>query len=86
MAEPEDGRASGRHGGGTTGPRCPRCGADDAWPIVYGLPDWASVERGEWDGRVMGGCIVADDNPTRECQACDHRWQHPADLLDADLP
>lgn len=64
-----------------TGPTCPRCGASDAWPIAYGMPDPASVERGDWDGFVIGGCVVSEDNPTRECQACGHRWQHVDDQV-----
>ena len=69
----------GMTGPGTDRITCPRCGSGDVWPIVYGMPDPDSVARGGWDGLVMGGCVVDPDNPTRACQACHHRWQHPGD-------
>ena len=53
---------------------CPSCGSVDVAQIVWGLPDeelFASAERGEV---ALGGCIVTDADPNRECRQCGVRW------------
>ena len=41
---------------------------------------------GGLDAWPMEGCWITPENPTRECQACHHRWQHPgAELWPEDL-
>ncbi len=51
-------------------PPCPRCGARDPVPIVYGYPD---LELGEAERRgevILGGCLVGPESPEFECRAC----------------
>ena len=49
---------------------CPRCGAADLVPVIYGYPDaelFAREERGEV---VLGGCVVTPDAPALVCRRC----------------
>lgn len=48
---------------------CPVCGTTDPRAIVYGMP---TSRPPPW--MALGGCIIVDDHPTRECRACSHRW------------
>lgn len=53
---------------------CPQCGEDEAVEIVYGLPGpelMASAARGHV---VLGGCEIAQGQPTHACKNCDHEW------------
>ncbi len=55
-------------------PPCPRCGAHETVPIVYGHPSAEAFEAAERDEIVLGGCVVTPDLPIWLCRACDHRW------------
>jgi ribosomal protein L40E len=51
-------------------PACPRCGARDVVPVVYGLPApeaTAAEDRGEL---VLGGCLVGDEDAELVCRQC----------------
>lgn len=65
-------------------PRCPVCGACDAWPIGYGLP-WpmppesslVRCQHGHTVVRrprraVLGGCCIGPDMPRWHCERCGH--------------
>ena len=60
---------------------CPRCGADHAIPIIYGLPSREGVERVQRGERVLGGCMVSVDSPRWQCRACGHRFGDHEDAL-----
>ena len=52
---------------------CPRCGANDAKPIAYGLPDVGTHER--LSGVVVfAGCCVPEQPPRFACGRCDRTW------------
>jgi len=56
---------------------CPKCGSRDIVPIRYGLPGpemTAAADRGEIE---LGGCCVANDDPTLYCKACKERFGAP---------
>lgn len=55
-------------------PVCPNCGARAVVPIVYGYPG-AALMADSLAGRVaLGGCVLHEGSPTRQCGACQHRW------------
>jgi hypothetical protein len=44
---------------------------------MYGYPSretFEAVQRGEFPGVAIGGCVVDDSNPVWACPACEHRW------------
>ncbi|MDD2229543.1 MAG: hypothetical protein PHY48_09040 [Candidatus Cloacimonetes bacterium] len=53
---------------------CPRCSSKDVLPIEYGYPGIEMMEDSENGKIVLGGCCVSDNDPTRECQKCKHRF------------
>ena len=53
---------------------CPSCRSTDTTGIVYGL---ALVS--DDDDRVLGGCMVSDEDPTMACRSCNHRWGRRGD-------
>jgi hypothetical protein len=42
--------------------------------IVYGLPSLELADAADRGEIVLGGCIVEDDNPNRECRRCGAQW------------
>jgi hypothetical protein len=44
--------------------------------ILYGLPHFSPELERELDERrvVLGGCVVFDDSPRRQCADCGHQW------------
>ena len=56
--------------------RCPECGSGRVARILYGLPHFSEeLERKLEAGEVvLGGCMISDDDPTRQCAECGHRW------------
>ncbi len=57
--------------------KCPQCGSSKIAEIMYGLPDFSSEELNKdvEEGRiVLGGCIVAPDNPRWKCKDCEAAW------------
>lgn len=61
---------------------CPKCGAAEVVPIVYGTESPSGKTIADiYAGRVaVGGCIVTDDDPKWRCFACEaeiHRADHP---------
>lgn len=55
---------------------CPRCGAGDVIPVVYGYPSpdmWEAEQRGEI---VLSGCIVSSGFPTWQCGKCSSDGAH----------
>ena len=57
-------------------PLCPACGSMRVVPIVYGYPAFERATDAEKGLVVLGGCCVDEENPTRACLDCDHRWGH----------
>jgi hypothetical protein len=53
---------------------CPLCGRREAVEIVYGLPDHEGVAVAERGEIVLGGCVVAPDDPTVQCRSCGSTW------------
>lgn len=52
---------------------CPSCGAAEARPIVYGMPDLTFYER--VDGRVaFYGCCLPEVLHRWRCGGCGHEW------------
>ena len=49
--------------------RCPVCGGPTV-PVVYGYPDHELFEAAERGEVVLGGCVIFDDQPERECLRC----------------
>jgi hypothetical protein len=56
------------------GPDCPKCGAADAMPILFGLPTHEGMLEAYRGDAVLGGCCVDGSEPTHQCRACDHRF------------
>jgi len=54
--------------------RCPRCGAADPVPILYGMPTEKAGEAAARGELVLGGCAVDSDAPDRRYWACGHQW------------
>lgn len=53
---------------------CPRCGAQNTVPIVYGYPAPATEEAARRGEIVLGGCIIGPEAPVWACPACGHEW------------
>ena len=50
---------------------CPRCGVDAPMiPIVFGYPMPETFEAADRGELILGGCLVAGENPTHRCSAC----------------
>ena len=54
--------------------QCPKCGSENAIPIVYGLPGAELFKQAEAGKVKLGGCCVEDDSPEYYCNDCDHEW------------
>ncbi len=54
--------------------RCPRCGAADSVPILYGMPTGKAGQAAARGELVLGGCAVGPDAPDWQCRACGHKW------------
>jgi hypothetical protein len=50
------------------------CGGEEM-EIVYGLPGQELAEAAERGEVALGGCIIEDENPNRECRQCGRRWR-----------
>jgi hypothetical protein len=48
---------------------CPSCDGQLRW-ILYGMPTDAVNAAADRGGYILGGCCVADDAPTHECELC----------------
>jgi len=55
---------------------CPNCGAGDWIPILYGFPGEEAMEASKRGEVALGGCVIGETNPTRECKRCGTRWGH----------
>jgi hypothetical protein len=49
------------------------CGGEEM-EIVYGLPDQELAEAAERGEVALGGCVLEDENPNRQCRQCGYRW------------
>jgi hypothetical protein len=49
---------------------CPRCGATDAVPVLYGYPGPEMADASERGDIRLGGCMVWSEAPDYECRAC----------------
>ena len=49
------------------------CGGEGV-EIVYGLPGLELAEAAERGEVTLGGCVIEDDDPDRQCRVCGHRW------------
>jgi transposase-like protein len=47
---------------------CPFCQSDSVKEIVYGLPDFSTID---FDRYQVGGCCVAPDDPRYKCLNCE---------------
>jgi hypothetical protein len=61
---------------------CPSCGASDAVPILYGMPDPEGVRAAEAGLVHLGGCVLTVDSPTAHCLRCGHDWPSGSRLGD----
>ena len=43
-------------------------------PIVYGLPGREAFEAEQRGELVLGGCVIEEGGPTRQCVECGERW------------
>jgi hypothetical protein len=82
------GGVAGTSGGLPPGATCPRCGAGDLRPILYGLPTPQAFDAAARGQLVLGGCVVSDDGPTVACvhggtRYSDRPWGHDAEVSDA---
>ncbi|MDP7418914.1 MAG: hypothetical protein QF483_03425 [Gammaproteobacteria bacterium] len=59
---------------GESAGKCPECGSLSTVPILYGYPMEGAMEAARQGKIKLGGCIVRDDNPRKQCKACDHWW------------
>ena len=57
---------------------CPECGSLEVVPIIYGYPGpevmdavMDAARKGEI---VVGGCVVGDRNPQKQCKACGRKF------------
>lgn len=48
---------------------CPACGGPTV-PLNYGYPDGELFEAAERGEVALGGCVIFDDQPERECLRC----------------
>lgn len=57
-------------------PPCPRCGAPEALPVVWGLPGPELAEQERQGKLILGGCLVAGDGSDArwQCKSCGSRW------------
>ena len=62
--------ADGQPGRRTRRRRCPRCGELGALPVVYGLPDIATMDLAEEGKVILGGCVLDPDDPDWLCLPC----------------
>jgi len=53
---------------------CPSCGASDAVPILYGLPDAEGFRAAEAGQVILGGCSLTSSSPDTHCVSCGHDW------------
>jgi hypothetical protein len=56
------------------GASCPRCGAADVRPILYGFPSSEAIDAADRGELVLGGCVVSEDDPDIACRACGLRF------------
>ena len=53
---------------------CPMCGGR-LIPILYGMPTHDAVEAAKRGEIILGGCVVAPDDPTHGCPECRGRFR-----------
>lgn len=58
-------------------PICPKCGSQDTAYILWGYVPNVNDLKHDLDNKkvVLGGCLVSDHDPYRECNDCFHRWE-----------
>jgi hypothetical protein len=54
--------------------RCPSCKAKAGVTIIYGFPSPTTFEKADRNEVVIGGCVIEDDAPDRQCTSCGHQW------------
>jgi len=56
--------------------KCPKCkSTNDVILIQYGYPSARMFQDSEAGKIVLGGCVVAPENPNMYCKKCDHKWK-----------
>jgi len=56
--------------------KCPKCkSTNDVIQIQYGYPSARMAEDREAGKIILGGCIVAPENPDWYCKKCDYKWK-----------
>ncbi|WP_375769027.1 hypothetical protein NR798_46405 [Archangium gephyra] len=53
---------------------CPRCGAPDVVPLVYGLPNTRALDMADQGLLRLGGCDMLEGAPSLHCMKCQHAW------------
>lgn len=64
---------------------CPRCGALDGIPVMYGYPGKLAMEAESQGFISLGGCILRETNPNWCCTGCGHQRRR-LDPPDTDWP
>lgn len=54
---------------------CPSCKAKEGVRIVYGYPSEKTFEARERGEIALGGCVIGDNDPERQCLNCGHEWR-----------
>jgi hypothetical protein len=54
--------------------KCPKCGANNSIPIIYGLPAPELFEKAEAKKVKLGGCCVEANSPQFFCKECNNEW------------
>lgn len=68
-------------GQGSSTPRskfiCPKCKNKSGVTISYGYPSDEQWEQAERNEIVLGGCILVEGGPDRQCLSCSNQWLIP---------
>jgi hypothetical protein len=54
---------------------CPKCAARSGVDIVYGMPSPDVFERAKRGELAIGGCVIEEFTPERQCLACGYEWR-----------
>ena len=49
---------------------CPKCGSLEIVPIMYSLPGPEAMFAAAQGKIILGGCLVTNGYPQKQCQAC----------------
>ena len=53
---------------------CPKCKSKNIIPIVYGMPG-PEMQQESFEEKIhLGGCTIMEDNPSKYCRDCEHKF------------